>query len=105
MSTTTPNKKPGRTAGLIFLWVAMGVFFVNHLLFFNDMNPFYEFWAFMAFLASGLGTCILQLTFSPTIAYLLARRKSAGHCYLYYFGLLALGFSLFTIWASYSNPF
>lgn len=88
---------------IAFIVVSVIVNFVNYTLFYNVINPFYEFSSFVAYVAGTLGITVFPLGAAAIIAAFFVIPKKHKHRYLYYFGIVFLILSLLSVAMSASN--
>jgi len=97
------NKSRDKRVSIAFIVVSVIVNFVNYTLFYNVINPFYEFGSFVAFCAGTLGITAFPLGAAAIIAAFFIIPKKHKHRYLYYFGIVFLILSLLSVVVSVSN--
>ena len=83
--------------------ISVVINFANYIFFYNDINPFYEFFSFLAFVAGALGITLPVVGIAAIIAVFFIISKKHKHGYLYYFAILFLILSLFSVVISVSN--
>lgn len=67
------------------------------------INPFYDMWSFLAFMASVLGIAIFPIGLSIVISFIIILINKKKQNFLYYFSLLFIIFSLIVLFISYST--
>jgi len=97
------NKSGDKKVSIAFIIVSVIINFTNYEIFYNDINPFYEFWSFMAYVAGALGISIIPLGAAAVIAAFFMIPKGHKHRYPYYFGITFLILSLLSIVMSATN--
>lgn len=98
MSRSKDNK-----ISILLIVVSVIINFANYIFFYNDINPFYEVWSFLAFIAGTLGITLPVAGIAAIIAVFFIISKRHKHGYLYYFAILFLILSLFSVVISVSN--
>lgn len=93
----------------IFLLI-ISAFFINAITNFfgcarysTCINPFYDIWSFLAYLAGILGTSIMSLGLSVIISFIIVLINKRKYNFLYYFSILFIIFSLIFLFISYTN--
>jgi hypothetical protein len=97
------DKSRDNKVSIAFIVVSVIINFVNYTLFYNVINPFYEFASFVAFCAGTLGITIFPLGVAAVIAAFFMIPKGHKHRYPYYFGITFLILSLISIVMSATN--
>ena len=88
---------------LSLIGVAVVVNFINNAVFYNAINPFYEIASFFAYLAGLLGITIWPLGIAAIVSILLVLPKKHKHNYIFYFAIIFLILSVFSLIISVSN--
>ena len=88
---------------VLLIALSVVINFTNYTFFYNDINPFYEFFSFLAFVGGALGITLPVVGIAAIIAVFFIISKKHRHSYLYYFAILFLILSLFSIVISVSN--
>lgn len=85
--------------------VSVAINLVNHIFFYGcgGYNPFYSFSSLVAFTSGMLGMTLPVVGIAAIIAVFFIISKKHRHSYLYYFAILFLILSLFSIVISVSN--
>ena len=84
--------------------ISVAINFVNNIFYgYPGYNQFYDFSSFVAFTSATLGMTLPVVGIAAIIAVFFIISKKHKHSYLYYFAILFLILSLFSIVISVSN--
>lgn len=85
-----------------FIIISLVINLINYVLFYNEINPFYSIWSFLAFVAGIIGISTLPLIVSAIISIFFILPKKHKHKYIYYFSIIFFILSLFSFHISFS---
>lgn len=97
------NRSRDKKISILLIVVSVVINFTNYIFFYNVINPFYEIFSFLAFVAGALGITVFPLGIAAIIAVFFIISKKHKHQYLHYFAILFLVFSLCSVVISVSN--
>jgi hypothetical protein len=95
------SKETGISLSLIGVSIVVNL--INYAAFYNNINPFSEIWSLLAFLAGALGVTLVPLIIAAIISIFFILSRKHQHKYIFYFALIFLILSAFSLIVSFSE--